>query len=598
MGDVTSKGSRRKRGPNRTATRGKGRPLEAVPALDPAAASLLTVIRSALRSDDPTAVVTLVSSMLSVTDAWPALEEDGSDEVPLDELLESFIGTPYAETTVALHAAAAMLPDDLDAARVRRAVATRRHPVPPVVTGLRDITVQAAAKLGDELGDGDNILVGLDWPGLGGVTAVVYVDEAFGTRVKDVFLVPEAFVEVCSRYRELLASSGRRPDELAEVTVADARASIEAAIASADGAGPSAVPEDWSGPDGEPIGWPGARPFVELVLRRMPSGGSSVLTSAQQAAVSVADAVGDFLESRYAAGLDETGVQAALLIARDAVAGVGHPLRWSPVQVEIAMTQRLPWADGASDEVLAAVPEVLPAFVRYAHARLGVPPAGTAETLAAIDQWLPAFTTLVGAPAAARWREVSWMVEAFERGDTGPLMLQSLADDVGGRAALDTLDAEPLPPEPLDLDAVAPDVSAAVAAIAADLDEWLSDSPRVQHLGPVRDEWRTAAHRLLVGAATKDPAWLRRRASVRGRACGVLWATGIANRLVGPSGAVLVKDLAADFGVSGHPSTRAESLVRAWRDGGWHGGDSLGDARLLVSSRRAAIIATRDRFQG
>ncbi len=88
---------------------------------------------------------------------------------------------------------------------------SRRHPVPLNVSGVRDIAVEQAAKIGDDLGDGDNVLLGLAWPDIGGVTAVVYVDEAFGTRVKDVFLVPESFDEVCARYREVLASEGRRP---------------------------------------------------------------------------------------------------------------------------------------------------------------------------------------------------------------------------------------------------------------------------------------------------------------------------------------------------------------------------------------------------
>ena len=94
-----------------------------------------------------------------------------------------------------------------------------------------------------------------------------------------------------------------------------------------------------------------------------------------------------------------------------------------------------------------------------------------------------------------------------------------------------------------------------------------------------------------------DPGWLRRRASVSGRACGLLWATGIANHLVGPQGAVLVKDLAADFGVSGPPSAKAEALLRAWAHGRWIGADRLGDAGLLVSTRRAAIIKMRDRYR-
>ncbi len=564
---------------------------------------MLNTLRAALRSADPTALTSLVSSMLSVTDVWSAEVEENDElhgeRIPLDALLETLVSTSYAETTAVLHVIAALLPDDLDAARVRRALAGRRHPVPDFVRGVREIAVEEAAKLGDELGDGDNLILGLQWPGIGGVTAVIYVDEAFGTRVKDVFLLPEPFREVCERYRELLAEGGGSVSELATITVAEARASIQRAIDSGDAPDALLVPEDWSGPDGDCLGWPAARPFVEMLLRRMPAGGVSVLTSGAQPEMSVVDAVQGFVTSAEARGLDEDGdlEATAFLLAADAGAFAGHPLRWSPLQVELALTQRLPWSHDATDAALDGVQEVLPAFIRFAHRRLGVPASATAETLAAVAEWMPTFEVMCEAPAARRWREIGPLVEAFEHGVHGPLLQYSLAEEVGGQEALDALDTEPLPQEPLVLDDVAADVRQAAAEIAALVEEWLDSSPRVAHLGPVRAEWRTAAHRLMVGAAVKDPGWLRRRASASGRACGLLWVTGTANRLVGPQGAVLVKDLAGDFGVSGAPSTKAEALLRAWANGRWVEHDRLGDAGLLVSTRRAAIIAERDRYR-
>ena len=568
---------------------------------------LIGTLRTALRSKDPTAFTTLISSMLAVTDAWwresddPDSDlEDDPDPVPLDALIELFVGTPYAETTAALHVVAALLPDELDATRVRRALVTRRHPVPLHVSGVRDIAVEQAAKIGDDLGDGDNVILGLTWPGIGGVTVVIYVDEAFGTRIKDVFLVPEPYDDVCARYREVLAEQGRRTSDLADIDRGDARASIQHAIDRADAPDALLVPAEWADPDGDPLGWPTARPFVEMLLRRMPGGGTSVLTSSAQPEVSVLDAVQEFLGSPEAQGAEATRdelEEAALLIAGDAAALAGNPFRWSPVQVELALSQRLPWSPDATEAGLLAVEDVLPAFIRYAHRRLEVSPEATAETLAAVDEWLPAFEVLCDASPARRWRATASLIEAFEHGEHGPLLLHSLAEEVGGPKALDDLDDVPLPPEPLVLDAIAADVRDTVAEIAALADEWLATSPRVAHLGSVRDEWRTASHRLLVGAAVNDPGWLRRRASASGRACGLLWATGIANHLVGPQGAVLAKDLAADFGVSGPAKAKAESLLRAWANGRWIGAERLGDAGLLVSTQRAQIIALRDQYR-
>jgi|GEM_PF-403308 hypothetical protein len=641
---MARKGGRNKRGPNRSATRttrsttASERPLSAVPPggddhthdIDSAPDSAIDTdqhdtadgdhdfgnhLRGALRSKDLTAFTTLVSSMLSVTDAWwiddpvdvtwpdDDLEDDDLDHdpapLPLSRLLDFLFTTSYAETTAALHVVAALLPDDLDAARVRRTLATRRHPVPLHVSGVRDIAVEQAASIGDDLGDGDNILLGLTWPGIGGVTVVVYIDEAFGTRVKDVFLLAEPFEDVCERYRELLASEGRTTD-LSVITLADARASVEHALERGDDPEAFPIPDDWSGAGGEPLGWPMAHPFVEMVLRRMPGGGVPVLTSSGFPDISSDEAVDEFLASPHATGLglaDDVLEDAAFLVAGAAEAFVGHPWRWSPVQVELALTQRIPWATDATDEALRAVEQVLPAFIRYAHQRLAVPRHATHETIAAVDEWMPEFHALCATPAIADFRATASMIAALQQGDFGPIMLHSLAEQVGGPEALDALDDAPLPTEPLVLDHVPADVHPVAREISALVDGWLEASPRVAHLGAVRDEWRTASHRLLAAAAANDPGWLRRRASVPGRACGLLWATGIANRLIGPNGAARAKDLAADFGVSGSPSTKAEAMLRAWANGAWPDVDNLRDPALLVSTRRASMIETRDAYR-
>ena len=367
---------------------------------------------------------------------------------------------------------------------------------------------------------------------------VVYVDEAFGTRIKDVFIVPEPFDVVCGWYREALPQQGRDSEDLVETSVADARASLEQAIERGDDAEAPLTPEDWSGPDGEPLGWPHARPLVEMLLRRMPEGGSSLLSSTGYPAMTAEQAAEAFLASEHARRIPgEADVEgAAHLVARDAEQGAGHPLRWSPTQVELALTQRLPWAVGAEEDALEAVPDALPAFVGYAHERLGISAAARADTLAALDEWMPAFERLLSAGAAARWREVEAMVEAFELGDHAPLVLHTLADEVGGQEALDHLDGTPLPPERPQLDEVAPDVRGTLTGIEAVVDEWFDTPSRLDGLGAVAEEWRTATHRLLVWAAERDPAWLRRRADARGRAAGAIWATGIANQPDGSAG--------------------------------------------------------------
>ena len=87
---------------------------------------MLGTLRAALRSDDPTALTTLISSMLSVTDAWASPADDpDSERIPLDALVESFVETPYAESTAALHVIAALLPGR---ARCRARATRARRP--------------------------------------------------------------------------------------------------------------------------------------------------------------------------------------------------------------------------------------------------------------------------------------------------------------------------------------------------------------------------------------------------------------------------------------------------------------------------------------
>ncbi|HQG17833.1 MAG TPA: hypothetical protein PLU20_10095, partial [Ornithinibacter sp.] len=243
---------------------------------------------------------------------------------------------------------------------------------------------------------------------------------------------------------------------------------------------------------------------------------------------------------------------------------------------------------------LDVIEDVLPAYVRFAHARLGIPVDATMETLDAVDEWIDDFYDARTDAFDGLDDEFLSALAAAQRGDLGPLMRQSLASRVGGSAELDRLDAEPLPAEPLDLDTVPPDIRDTVTAVSDAIDQWLDTSPAVEHLGDLREEWRTACRRFLTGAASRDPGCLRRRASVEGRAGGVLWAIGRANNLVGLSGAIPAQDLASDFGIKGSPSSKVSTMARAYTGGRWDVDGNLADARLLISTVRAEYVIQRD----
>ena len=122
------------------------------------------------------------------------------------------------------------------------------------------------------------------------------------------------------------------------------------------------------------------------------------------------------------------------------------------------------------------------------------------------------------------------------------------------------------------------------------------------------EQYATACRRLLADVAAADPGIFRRKGRVETAAAAICWIVGKANALFDPrSGlavvdgrAMQVKDLAAHFGVAANGlSPRAGSFLRAMGiDALTHYLElDLGTPRYLTGSRRAQIVADRDRFR-
>src|SRR4051812_37195615 len=96
---------------------------------------LFQALRGAMRSDDPIDLLAMVSGMLEVTDPRRRDPFAGDEQhLSLADLVESLVGTPYAETTAALTVIRAFVPDEVMAARVGRELEGRRHPMPDWLT--------------------------------------------------------------------------------------------------------------------------------------------------------------------------------------------------------------------------------------------------------------------------------------------------------------------------------------------------------------------------------------------------------------------------------------------------------------------------------
>ena len=91
---------------------------------------LFQSLRRALRSEEPLELLAVVSGLLEVTDPRSRDPFSPEQRPGIENLVESFVGTPYAETTAALTAIKALTANEVLAARIGHELKARRHPVP------------------------------------------------------------------------------------------------------------------------------------------------------------------------------------------------------------------------------------------------------------------------------------------------------------------------------------------------------------------------------------------------------------------------------------------------------------------------------------
>jgi len=547
----------------------------------------------ALAEEHPLSLLAQASTLLAVVDPRnrDPFERPGQERPRLerDELVGTLIEARQAETTALLGAFAAMTPDEVLAARLRRARAERDDALPAWLYRLGEVQAYRTVEMVHVLGDGDNVMIGVRFPTGEEMAVVVYIDHNLGTVVKDAFVVPESIAELVAFMR---AKSGDDTDTAwNDLDGADARVRITEAIE----LGAMTVPRF------ETDTWPACRPLVEWIAALLPPGGTGYRRPEWDEAAREA-LTARFLASPFAGDLDDDHVQLfdqVLWFACDY--GPGDPLRWSPTAVELLLVDWIPRKIVADEAYLSKAPSLLRAFIRFCHAERGIRPSLTDQTLAAVDANEADYQRSIRSPrpqgpaallAAMGLVDAdgSWTAEE-EPLDYRELMLDSLRRAVGGEVALDRLDDAPLPDEAFSWAGIADEAVDAVRAVLGLCDRCCDEL--------LDAEYRTACRRLLSKVAVGDPAVLS-----RGRpdtaAAAVCWIVGKANDAFTPSGGGLrVKDLMAHFGLQqGGVSQRATTMLRA---GGYdtdhYRGVDLGSAGLLVASRRRSILQRRDRFR-
>lgn len=183
---------------------------------------------------------------------------------------------------------------------------------------------------------------------------------------------------------------------------------------------------------------------------------------------------------------------------------------------------------------------------------------------------------------------------AVHQHNTWGQRVRELADEVGGIAALESLDAKRHPDEPFDYGAVLGDDRAVAAIIVA-----LTDEQCAQRLDI---EYRTIARRFLARVLTNDPKTVRRSNRPSRVAAGIMHAILSANGRIGRLPEQFrAAEVGQWFDITSSGST-ANSLVVAARfdpvdnDRHWHYRDhaQLPSPLLLHSSTRERLVARRN----
>jgi hypothetical protein len=361
----------------RDAQRTKARD-DAAPADTPEDTPLIEEVRQALATGHPLDLLGMVSMLIEATKPDPlAYLKSGEqpERVSLDDLVTGFVGVPGPETTALLAVLAELPIDDQDLQlRCRREVAARPDAPPQWISDLPRVDVSRVVRMTHVLGDGDELLIGARLAGGHELTCVVHINHLMLSVVKDAFFVPAPIDQVIA----VAAEQNTDPDTgFVDMSPADARAWIQHGL--------GLPPIFTVGSDT----WPGCRPLVQWLTGHLPEGGHRHRSPTWDSEPTDEQWRDRFLASPEGAPFGDPDYRELLM--RILESGTGDPLRWSAARVEQALDSGAYSDDNAGDRVLA-VPELLRAYIPFAHAQSGIREELTAEALAVIDELGPGFT--------------------------------------------------------------------------------------------------------------------------------------------------------------------------------------------------------------
>ena len=503
-------------------------------------------IREDLRQSDPLALLQRASGVLQVA-------KDRED------VLESFLGIDTRESTAMLTAMAAIAGDLPGYELVGPELERRRHDLPRWANPLT-LRVGRTAVMGDELGDGENLVIEMTTASGYEFAILVFVDHTSGTALRDALAAPQPFDAVLRRMRR--GVEGHPSGFVTDLPPEEAAARIKQALELTDRFYPPL----------ETTTYPLCRPLVDRAVRQLPPGGIGYIAT-EWTEKDLRNLEKRFLDSVHARLLDEAQVaMTSTLIWLGSSYGSYDPLHWSPAMVGHMLPLVLRKVLVPAEE-LRGVPGLMRALVQFAHAERGIHEEHTRDTMAEIDHWEPRFQGELEAGALDRYLRSN----AFER-------FLALTESFGDE--LHRIDTTPLPDEAFDWTGIPEDVRPRVGDVLERVDAFCDARLDV--------EFRTACRRLIARSAHDAPTFYR-HGKVETTAAAVSWVIGTGNglftRWAQIPGHLKVKDMLAWFGLTKGVSERGWSLLaHIGVAGAWDLDWVLPFPEMLVSAARANLI--------
>lgn len=319
----------------------------------------MDAIRSALAGGHPLDLLSMASVAIQV-----GKPDRHRDETYLDNVLTGLIGVRERATAALLAVIAELLVDEpAQQLRCRREVAERGEHLPRWITALPQVDVYRAVRRTDVFGEVDELVIGMRLHGGHELTVAVRIDHDMLSTVTDAAAVPEPIDEALARVAESTGDTS-----VFEMSLADARVWIEDALDK-----PTLSPKTET--------WPLYRALVQWLVGRLPEGGEH--RSPPGGWMSDGELCDGFFATSSAAPFTDSSHRELLLELFET--GTGDPLRWSAARVEQAIGGTPYIEDCVPLEVALDAPDLLRAFIPYAHAQSGIRDELTARSLAMVD---------------------------------------------------------------------------------------------------------------------------------------------------------------------------------------------------------------------